>query len=99
MEYAEIKDWLDAIVDSIEHQRTIACFNSQISMANPHDFVLISGIHFVADLMEIPLNVEYVEMNDKFKYFFEYRGIEFYDFYPCRLEDLDAGADRKSDGC
>lgn len=99
MEYAEIKDWLDAIVDSIEHQKSLVNFNSRVRTCHPDDFVLITGIAFVADEMGVPLNVEYWDERDKFKYSFIYRGIEFMDILPCRLEELNAGANRKSDGC
>ena len=94
MEFATVKEWLDAIVENIEEQHRLKNFNADISTFNPDDFVFINGIEMVADLMGIKLIEEYDENAEtlNYKYHFVYRGIKFQNYYTKRLESFNHDA-------
>lgn len=90
MGYSEIKEWLDSIVDTIERQKELVVFNSEIETHRPGDYYFIyRGIEIIADQMGIPL--EHSEKKDekwRHKYSFVYRGIEFLQFEEKPLEGV-----------
>lgn len=90
MEYDEIKEWLDSIIDTIERQRELVIFNSEIETHKPDNYYFIyRGIEIIADQMGIPL--EHHERDDekwRHKYSFIYRGIEFLQFEEKPLEGV-----------
>lgn len=90
MEYEEIKEWLDFWVDSIEEQRKHVLFNSHIRTHDLDDFIFVSDIEQVADIMGIKLIEEICpEYVFKYKYSFTYRGLGFINTYKSRLPQFE----------
>lgn len=79
MEYTEIKDWLDKLVDNLQQQNELVVFNNQIKTFYPNNYILISsGIELIAEIMGICLT-EIINKDRKFPYIyhFMYKGICF----------------------
>lgn len=98
MEYENVKEWLDALVDNLEQRNTLTRFNNSIRTHKPDDYIPIEDIFLVADIMGIELKERNVENSDQFnwEYSFEYRGIKFMD-YLC--ERKSNARSRKQNGC
>lgn len=102
MDYVQMKQWLDALVDNLEEKGRLVDFNNRIRTHMPDKTIFLNGIDEVADIMGIELQErklsEDLENRFKYEYSFMYRGIKFKDYVCERMESF-AGADRKSDGC
>ena len=81
MEYADIKKWLDALVDNLNQRKELICFSNSIKTHKPDDSIFIEDIFVVADIMGIELNERNVGEGDRFnwEYSFNYRGVKFMD--------------------
>lgn len=81
MEYYEVKEWLDGIVDTIRKQHQLEVLTTSIKTHSVEDkYYLHSGIDIVSDVMKIPLVFKDVSGDSysfKYRYSITYRGIEF----------------------
>ena len=79
MEYAEVKAWMDALVDNFNERKQLCNLSSSICTFEPDNHVFINGIGELADIMGIPLKEEYrgEEYLFKYNYSFEYKGLIF----------------------
>lgn len=102
MNYVQMKQWLDALVDNLEEQGRLVDFNNRIRTHVPDKAIFLIGIDEVADIMGIELQErrlsEDLKSRFKYEYSFMYRGVRFRDYFYERIERF-AGTDRKSDGC
>lgn len=91
MEYYEVRNWLDAIVETIERQKQLVQLNSSIKTHNPRDFYWIStGIEIIADVMGLKLDCTVKEnTNYPYQYTLLYRNIEFVQSEDKPLEGVD----------
>lgn len=90
MGYWEVKNWLDAIVETIQKQKQLVHLNSSIVTHEPHDYYFLSkGIEIIADVMGLNLDYE-VDESSKFphKYGILYRGIVFQQYEEEPLEGI-----------
>ncbi len=102
MDYIQMKQWLDALVDNLEEQERLVYYNSRISTYEPDRAMFLHGVEEAADIMGIELRERELPENPqfscKFEYSFIYRDVKFMNYFDERIERF-AGADRKSDGC
>ena len=98
MDYVQMKQWLDALVDNLEEQGRLVDFNNRIRTHLPDKSIFLYGVDEVADIMGIELQEREFEKDPDckfaYEYFFIYRGIKFKDYVYERIERF-AGADRK----
>lgn len=84
----EIREWLDAIVDTIKKQERLSDFNKSIKFSEPESaYHVYFGIEIVADLMGLQLKCDFdnrIEL--PYCYSFSYRGIEFRQYEAKPLE-------------
>lgn len=91
MEYPEIKEWLDKLVDNNQQRNELVTFSNQIRTLHPDEYIFIfTGIELIAEAMGIKLT-ESVDKNRKFiyTYSFYYRGMRFIQFGNERLVTAD----------
>lgn len=90
MEYYEVKEWLDSIVDVIRKQHQLETLTNSIRTHYVDDSYYLSiGIDIVSDIMRLPLFSENREGKDEvypYHYWIEYRGIKFIQFNEKPLE-------------
>lgn len=81
MEYYEVKEWLDAIVDTIRKQHQLETLTTSIRTHYVDDaYFLSKGIEIVSDIMRLQLYSEKREGKDvtyPYHYWIKYRGIKF----------------------
>lgn len=76
MEYEQVKEWLDKLVDNINQQFTLQNFNNQIRTYTPDKYIFIhEGIDIIADVIGVELSENVTE--GTYRYSLIYRGIEF----------------------
>ena len=102
MDYIQMKQWLDALVDNLEEKERLMHYNSRISTHKPDRNMFLHGVEEAADIMGIELQERELSQssycNCKYEYSFIYRDVIFMNYFHERIEKF-AGADRKSDGC
>lgn len=81
MEYYEVKEWLDSIVEVIRKQHQLETLTNSIKTHRVDDNCFLhSGIQIISDVMRIPLSFKELNPNESrfpYRYSFLYRGIEF----------------------
>ena len=96
MEYANIKEWLDKIIEAKEYLKSLEKFNSRIETYGPDIRIPIRyHIEEVADCMGIELKEETHDFGQyKYEYSFGYRGYKVFELRKRRLKSF-AGTERK----
>lgn len=86
MEYANMKEWLDKLIQNQEERKSLVFFNNRIRTYHVDEEIAINNhIDEVADAMEIELTEE--ERKDGYyQYSFKYRDYVFYQITRVRLE-------------
>lgn len=79
MEYQEVKEYLDNLIQVREEAKSCECLNSSIQaiMISYPEIHMYSGIEIVADTMGIRLDSKKLR-DGTMKYFFTYSGTEFF---------------------
>lgn len=94
MEYADMKEWLDKLIQNLEERISLVEFNSRIRTYYFDKRIAIADhIEEIADVMGIDL-MEGKKLGEYFYCFFMYKGCEFYHLSEERLERF-AGTDRE----
>lgn len=79
MEYADVKAWMDSLVENFNEREQLCELNNSISTFKPDNHVFVNGIDVLADIMGIPLKEKYLgeDFSYPYTYSFEYRGLIF----------------------
>lgn len=94
MEYADMKEWLDKLIQNLEERISLVEFNSRIRTYYVDKKIAITDhIEEIADVIGIDL-MEGKKNGKYFYFFFMYKGCEFYQLREERLERF-AGTDRE----
>lgn len=87
MDYVNIKEHLDKIVDELEELKTLEDYNSQIRFDlnknfDNHSVMLYEGIDIVASAIGVGLFTKNIKSKEfDFEAYFEYRGYRFFQFF------------------
>ena len=102
MEYYEVKEWLDAIVDIVRKQHQLETLTNFIKTHSVEDsYFLHAGINIISDIMKIPISCKETKdigIRFPYRYSFQYRGIDFVQLEEKPLEGGYYGAGRKPHG-
>lgn len=87
MEYAEVKEWLDRLVQNYNELHELQEFNTSVSICTGCDGVqLFKGIDIVADVMGFSLTEKDEEIGQfRYRYSFMYEGVEFFELFEERM--------------
>ncbi len=88
MEFADVKDWLDALIEDLKNRKAHIIFNNQIRTVSPMEKIQIyEGINVVADMIGAELGC-LSEYSDEYPYYywFYYRGVKFFEIESVPLE-------------
>lgn len=79
MEYENIKDWLDKLVDNRNEAIALTVHNTSIltTTCDSERIHLYKGIDIVADVMGLPLEEKYFNDECPYMYTFRYRDVMF----------------------
>ncbi len=83
---AEVMEWLDRIIENMKEQKALSRFNNQIMICGSKDHIqMFKGIEIVADELGIELQSKphagrIPPYAQKTRLFFDYRGIEVFQF-------------------
>lgn len=92
-EAAMARDWVNALISSMENRKSLDRLNSQIETIITPDYIQIySGIEILADILGCELMEK--ERNDEYsEYYFFYRDVKFLKLSEERLGKYADGAD------
>lgn len=92
MDYADVKEWLDILVDRYKKATEAMYLVPRIKARASCDtsVMIYEGIDIVADIMGVELKEEEFksELGHKYYYHFFYEGVEFISFAKERLESF-----------
>ena len=90
MDYVQMKQWLDALVDNLEEKERLVHYNRRISTHMPDKYMFLYGVEEVADIMGIELQESELSESSycdrKYEYFFMYRDVKFMNYFSERIE-------------
>lgn len=78
MGFADVKEWMDALVDNLEYRRSMDSFNNQVQTISTNNRIhMDSGIDILADMLGVDLKEKVLEdVEYPYRYHFFYRNIE-----------------------
>lgn len=78
MEYAEVKEWLDRLVQNYNELKELKEFNTSVSICTASYVQIFKGIDIIADIMGFHLSEKDYETSEfRYEYSFMYEGIKF----------------------
>lgn len=90
MDYVQMKQWLDALVDNLKEKERLMHYNSRISTHIPDKYMFLDGVEEVADIMGIELHERELSESPycdcKYEYFFMYRDVKFMNYFSERID-------------
>lgn len=86
MEYAEVKEWLDRLVQNYNELHELKLFNTSVSLCTASYVQLFKGIDIIADIMGFHLTEKDYETSEfRYEYSFMYEGIKFLELHEERM--------------
>lgn len=87
MEYAEVKEWLDRLVQNYNELHELSELSTSVEICTGSNGVqLFKGIDIVADVMGFSLTEKDEETSQfRYRYSFMYEGVEFFELFEERM--------------